>query len=208
MTRIINDRLPEALPQGPYPTGMYHPNTAAASVRIRLQPRHERRWTHTQGVAQTARDLALNLPLDPYDKILLINAAWFHDVGYAENPITGLTLYGWHPLDGASLLSQWGDHRLANLIAWHTTALEESQLNGMHPLLTSLYPHPETSLIADALTHADMTTDPDGNPCTYEQRLIEIRSRHGVESTAVKAMENAWERLQAINERVTTELRP
>ncbi len=47
-----------------------------------------------------------------------------------------------------------------------------------------------------------MTTSPDGEHVTFEQRRDEIRQRHGATSTPTIAMDTAWTRLLAIRDRV------
>jgi putative nucleotidyltransferase with HDIG domain len=52
------------------------------------------RWAHVQGVAATARRLALILGEDAE---LIEVAGWLHDIGYASE----VTRTGFHALDGA-----------------------------------------------------------------------------------------------------------
>ena len=55
------------------------------------------RWRHTVGVAQRADELAAVIGQD--DPVVLISAAWLHDIGYAE----AVRDTGFHPLDGVTI---------------------------------------------------------------------------------------------------------
>lgn len=155
------------------------------------------RWQHTQGVARTATTLAHALPLTNMDRVLLICAAWLHDIGYATP-----TAHNWHPLDGALLLRGMELDLVANHVAWHTTAAEEAAYLG---LTEHLHAFPEPGgIVADALTYADMSTGPDGSPVTFEQRLREVEHRRGVESFQAVTMRQAWSRLGRIRATIDT----
>lgn len=173
------------------PAGLIPPEVACSLARGYLKTRLPQRWVHTVGVATRALELADAAQVTGVDRVLLADAAWLHDVGYA---VTSLS-YTWHPLAGAALLRQWDLPPVANLVAWHSTAAEEAPLLGtvMEQVLSG-YPRPD-GLVADLLTVADMTTGPDGSTVTLQQRLVDIRARHGASSTAAQAMETAWPRL-------------
>ena len=132
-----------------------------------------RRWAHVQGVAARARTLA---PILDHDAELLEAAAWLHDIGYSPN----VTYIGFHPLDGARYLrdDQLADQMLCRLVAHHSCAVIEADQRGLAAQLSHEFPHPYSAL-ADALTYCDMTTGPDGQPVTIEQRLADIRARYG-----------------------------
>jgi HD domain len=132
-----------------------------------------RRWRHVEGVASAADRVASTVAAG--DPSLLVAAAWLHDIGYAP----GIDQTGFHPLDGARRLRQHGfDERLAALVANHTCALWEASLRGLADELRAEFPR-EASAAADALWYADLTTGPDGQAFTVEQRLTEIRARYG-----------------------------
>lgn len=83
------------------------------------------RWSHVQGVAHRALEVAP--AFDPNDAAALIAAAWLHDVGYAP----ALTQTGAHQLDGAELLRSLGQERLAALVAHHSESRYELELLGL-----------------------------------------------------------------------------
>ena len=187
-----------------HPADALDPTLAERIAQTRLAERFPTRWQHTIGVAAVTAGLLPRLPLSAPDADLALAAAWLHDVGYARSP----ALYAWHPLDGAFLLNEWGYPQVANLVAWHTTAGEEAALkdaDGLYVALLAGFPR-EESLIADLLTYADMTTGPDGTPCTFARRLVDVRARHGANSLPARAMENAWPRMTAAAQRLQTAL--
>jgi len=60
------------------------------------------RLAHSQAVARRAEVLALTV--DQESALLLVAAAWLHDIGYAP----GLHNTGYHPIDGAPHLQSIG----------------------------------------------------------------------------------------------------
>jgi hypothetical protein len=152
---------------------------AAASVAAaKLESSLPRRWTHVHAVAAKADSLrrATNNPET------LVAAAWLHDVGYAPNIVdTGL-----HALDGARWLLRegWGDE-IAGLVANHSCALYEAQERGLGEVLAQEFPR-QRSATADALWFADMTTGPDGQDMTIQERLDEIRARYGADDVVTR----------------------
>src|SRR5215467_3733977 len=93
--------------------------------RVQLADALPRRWRHVQSVAAEARRIAA---LAGDDADLLISAAALHDVGYAP----GLQVSGFHPLDGARYLAEFGaPARLCALVARHSCAIREAALRGL-----------------------------------------------------------------------------
>jgi len=173
---------------------------AGSRVSQYLAENFPRRWAHSQAVAARAVELAELTALTGSEKTTLVVAAWYHDIGYAVQDG-----HGWHPLDGASLAENLGvKETVVNLVAWHTTAQEEAELLGLTDALKQ-YPKPD-GIISDLLTYADMTTGPDGQKTSFEERFAEIKERHGEESTPYLAMQQAWPRLVELQKRVTTYL--
>ncbi len=144
-----------------------------------------RRWAHIQGVAGQARNLA---PILGEDADLLEAAAWLHDVGYSPELIDT----GFHPLDGARYLRdvQNADQMLCRLVANHTGALIEAEERGLAGALVTEFP-PASLLLSDALTYCDMTTGPDGQPLSVDERLAGIRARYGPGHVVHRAIERS-----------------
>lgn len=170
------------------------PTLAAALLDT---PELARRWAHVQGVA--ARAVQLAPTVEPGDRDVLVAAAWLHDVGYS--PLVADT--GLHSLDGARYLHRLGyPPRLCGLVAHHSGARFEAAQRGLAADLRMFCA--EDSLVADALTAADLTTSPDGDPVTVTDRIDEILTRYARDSPvhrAIRASRSSLER------RVTRALR-
>lgn len=131
------------------------------------------RWQHVQAVAAQAEKLGAEL-FDETSAQLLVAAAWLHDIGYAP----AVVATGFHPVDGAQWLRRTGvDPRICNLVANHSCAVIEAEERG---IANEMLPYPyESSLLADALTFADMSTGPLGQRFEVAERIAEIKSRYG-----------------------------
>lgn len=137
------------------------------------------RWSHVQGVARRAGEVAP--ALDPEDAAVLVAAAWLHDVGYAPE----LRRTGAHQLDGGALLRGLGEERLAALVAHHSESRFELALMGLEGQLDAYAD--EDSPVSEGLTYCDLTTSPTGTPVDPEERLTEIRGRYGDGHVYVRA---------------------
>ncbi|HWU46111.1 MAG TPA: HD domain-containing protein [Humibacter sp.] len=130
-----------------------------------------RRWTHVQGVADVAAEIAPRIV--PIASEAIIAAAWLHDIGYA--PTVAVT--GFHPVDGARFAKDSGMPELVvSLIAHHTGADAEAAERGLAGDLAEFAPPPRDVL--DVVTFADLTTSPDGGSISAERRITEILSRY------------------------------
>lgn len=130
------------------------------------------RWHHSAGVATAAASIARVFSEE--DAEILIAAAWLHDIGYCAE----LLDTGFHPLDGARHLRALGaPDRLCRLVANHTGAWAEAASRGVADILAGEFPA-EVSPLADALTYADITTGPVGQPLSAEERIAEILERY------------------------------
>lgn len=145
---------------------------AAQVARAELAVVLPRRWAHTGGVAARATELRSALGKDAE---LLVAAATLHDVGYAPR----LTLTGFHPLDGGRFLrdEHSADEQLVRLVANHSFALLETEARGLRKVLETEFPLLEEPLLVDALVYCGMTTTPDGERTTAQERVAEKRLR-------------------------------
>ena len=140
-------------------------------ARVALAETLPRRWRHVQGVAGTAERVAAFLALDGE---VLVAAAWLHDIGYAPNAVQK----GFHPLDGARYLAGLGvPEWVVNLVARHSDAILEAELRGIGDLLAVF--SDERGALRDALWYCDLTTSPDGDPVSAQDRIAEIKERYG-----------------------------
>ncbi|GGP96277.1 hypothetical protein GCM10010215_22590 [Streptomyces virginiae] len=131
-------------------------------------------------------------------------AAVLHDVGYAPR----LAETGFHPLDGARFLrdEHGADERLVRLVANHSCALLEAEERGLRKTLESEFPLLDEPLLVDALVYCDMTTTPDGEPTTAEERVAEIEGRYGADSLVGRFIRRASPEIFAAVARVEAAL--
>jgi putative nucleotidyltransferase with HDIG domain len=156
------------------------------------------RWTHVQAVAAKARSLAAFLSAEDAD--LLVAAALLHDVGYAPS----LNRLGFHAVDGAMFLRAQGHERLARLVAHHSGARFEAQERALVEELAAFAV--EDGQVMDALTFADMTTGPAGQPMTLEERIEEVQRRYPPDDPVHRAIVRGRSELQAAIDRTRQRL--
>ncbi|WP_330317166.1 HD domain-containing protein [Streptomyces platensis] len=134
-----------------------------------------RRWSHSLGVSQRTAEVAELLVGEEAE--LLASAAILRDVGYAPR----LAETGFHPLDGARFLRDTyaADERLIRLVANHSYALLEAEERGLKAVLEVEFPLLDDQRLVDALVFCDMTTTPDGDRTSAEERIAEIVGRYG-----------------------------
>jgi hypothetical protein len=156
------------------------------------------RWAHVQAVARQAGRVAASF--SPEDGDALVAAAFLHDVGYAPS----LNRLGFHPVDGARFLRGLGRERLACLVAHHSGARFEAEERGLVDELAA-FPA-EEGPVMDALTYADMTTGPAGQPMTLDQRVDEILRRYPPDDPVHRAIVRALPLLQAAVKRTLRRL--
>ena len=118
----------------------------------------------------------------PEDRVILIAAAYLHDVGYAP----ALEQTGFHAIDGARHLRTLGHERVARLVAHHSEARFEARLRGLGRQLEE-FPR-EPSAVADALTWCDMTVGSAGEAMTLHERILDIARRYGADHAATRAL--------------------
>lgn len=160
------------------------------------------RWHHSAGVAAAAAGLAW--VFNAADAELLVAAAWLHDIGYAP----ALLDTGFHPLDGARHLRGLGaSDRLCRLVANHTGAWAEAASRGLADVLAGEFPA-EVSPLADALTYADITTGPVGQPLSAAERISEILERYEAGHVVHRSIRQVAPELLATVRRVEQTLAP
>jgi hypothetical protein len=179
---------------------MSHTARAEDIARMLLEKPLPRRWAHVQGVAATARTLG---PTLGGKTDLLTAAALLHDVGYAPS----LADTGFHPLDGARYLRdvERADPMLCRLVAHHSCAMFEAEERGLAGVLAREF-KPAPRNLDDALIYCDLTTGPDGQRMTIEQRLADIRARYGPTDLVTRALARSAPQLEAATSRVTRKL--
>lgn len=182
-----------------YCVGMSLVTWAALSAERSLSHLGDR-WRHVRRVADQAHRVAGAVP--PADHDLLIAAAYLHDIGYAPS----LALTGFHPLDGARWIRDFGPGgRLARLVAHHSCAIYEARVRRLAELLVAEF-EPEESATYDALVFCDMTTGPTGKTVLLEDRVREIRERYGPDHAVTVALSFSYPSLAACCERTAARL--
>lgn len=138
------------------------------------------RLAHVRTAGEVAARLAVLF--DPEEAALLVAAATLHDIGYSAR----ISHSGFHPLDGARFLHAQGyADRLAGLVGHHSLAW----MTAPPDLLVELeaqFPR-EDSLLADALSYADMHSAPDGRLISAQARLADIAARRPNQVEAERA---------------------
>ena len=162
-----------------------------------------RRWAHTLSVAAQARAVG---PVLGWDTDLIETAAWLHDIGYA--PALAVTRF--HPLDGARYLRDEQDAgpAVCALVAHHSGAVAEAAERGLSEPLLAEFPlngHSDAQVIA--ITYCDFTTGPGGERLLPEERVAEILSRYGPDSSVHRAVQASAPHLLDQCREITAELR-
>ena len=164
-----------------------------------LRKERPKRWLHTQGVSTRASELTRTVSKP--DRVVLIVAAWLHDVGYAS--VARDT--GFHPLDGALYLRANGwDERIAALVAHHSGARYVPAGRGFGSLIAEF--DFEDNEVSDALTYADQTVGPTGKRVDVHDRIAEAIDRHGPDSPNAQARIDREPYLLAVADRVESRL--
>lgn len=130
-----------------------------------------RRWLHVQSVAGRAHGLRAAVSATQADS--LVAAAWLNDIGYS----TEIGHAQFHPLDGARYLRKhdWPE-QIVNLVAHHSGARFEAAERGMAAEFSE-FPFADDPVL-NALVTADLTTGPDGERLTFDERIAEILTRY------------------------------
>ncbi|MFE3195933.1 HD domain-containing protein [Nocardia sp. NPDC059240] len=162
-----------------------------------LAPLSSTRRAHTLEVGRKVRGVASRLPETVRDDA--VTAAYLHDVGY------GFPATGFHPIDGANLLStRRFSAAVCNLVAFHSAAVIEAEVRGLDAQIFepfALADAPDIDVASDFVWWADMTTGPTGETVTIDRRLAEIRERYEEGSVVRTAIDRSEPLLRAAVQR-------
>ena len=161
---------------------------ASAQAQRLLEPLG-RRWLHSLAVGRQAERLSGSFDEVRGDQ--LVAAAYLHDIGYAPE----LLVTDFHPIDGALWLDGLVDPQVVSLVGHHSCAWVEADMRGLGPQLMDI-PRPDLELL-DALTYCDMTSGPDGQRMTLDERLAEIVQRYGPGHLVTESIQAATRHLRA-----------
>lgn len=130
-----------------------------------------------------------------------VTAAYLHDVGYGHPDL------GFHPIDGARLLRSLGySPVVCHMVAFHTAAEVEAGVRGLGVDIFDEFRLPDVTGLdkaADFLWWSDLSTGPNGEDFTVDERLAEILRRYAPGSAVHTAITKAEPRLRAAAQRVS-----
>ncbi|NEW25460.1 HD domain-containing protein [Nocardia cyriacigeorgica] len=171
-------------------------NRAVAEL---LAPLAESRRTHSVAVGRRMASVAKLLPGDLRGDA--VTAAYLHDVGYGHPDL------GFHPIDGARLLRSLGySPVVCHLVAFHTAAEVEAEVRGLD---SAIFDEFQLSGVAglekaeDFLWWSDLSTGPNGEDFTVDERLAEILERYEPGDIVHTAITKAEPRLRAAAQRAS-----
>ncbi|WP_157183567.1 HD domain-containing protein [Nocardia takedensis] len=164
-----------------------------------LAPLTESRRAHSLAVGQRMETIAELL----HDEVRVdaVTAAYLHDVGY------GHSVLGFHPIDGARLLRSLGySPVVCHMVAFHTAAEVEAGVRGLDVGIFDefrLSGVPGIEQADDFLWWSDLSTGPNGEQFTVDERLAEILRRYEPGSVVHTAITRAEPRLRAAAQRAS-----
>lgn len=149
--------------------------TAVDSTLVNLlSPLTDARRAHSIAVGRRMESVA-HLLLEPLRQDA-VTAAYLHDVGYGHPGV------GFHPIDGARLLRSLGYSAVVcHLVAFHTAAEVEADVRGLDASVFEefrLSDLPGLELADDFMWWADLSTGPNGEEFTVDERISEILRRY------------------------------
>lgn len=143
---------------------------AVELAEAKLAPTVPRRWAHVRGVLRRADEVK---GVTGGDADLLVAACALHEIGHAPD----VADTGFVALDGARWLAANGaPRRLVDLVANYTYARLEAELRGLGSEIAA-YPDEQTP-VRDAFWYCDLTTGPEGEPMTFDERVAEWTTRY------------------------------
>ncbi|MEU7764530.1 HD domain-containing protein [Nocardia sp. NPDC049190] len=157
------------------------------------------RRAHSIGVGQRMESVAKLLPAGI--RADAVTAAYLHDVGYGHPDI------GFHPLDGARLLQSLGYSQVVcHIVAFHTAAEVESEVRGLDPRMFDEFRLTDVvglDMADDFMWWADLSTGPNGEEFSVDERLAEILRRYEPGSVVHTAITRAEPRLRMAVQRAS-----
>ena len=174
---------------------------ALALAEEKLAEAVPRRWAHAQGVVRRAEGVA---PFLGDDGELLLAATAVHDLGFA--PDAAAIGVGFPAVDAARYLEKLGaPRRLPHLVAHSAYSALEGSLRGFGSEYEEY--DDERTPLRDALWYCCLTTGPDGEPMTLEERISEWSIRYAGDAVIARYAELAPPELRAAVARTEALLR-
>jgi HD domain len=164
-----------------------------------LSPLTESRRAHSLAVGRRMESIVDVLPGELREDA--VTAAYLHDVGYGHPDL------GFHPIDGARLLQSLGYSRVVcHLVAFHTAAEVEASVRGLDEHIFDEFRATDVAGLEaadDCLWWADLSTGPNGEEFTVDERLSEILRRYEPGSVVHTAITQAAPQLRDAAQRVS-----
>ena len=118
----------------------------------------------------------------------LVSAVTLHDIGYGHPQI------GFHPLDGAVFLAELGfSPVVCHLVAHHSASTVEAEERGIDLAAYARFAVDRDDLgpAHAVMWWADLTTGPQGQDVTVEERLDDIADRYGPDDVVARSARRA-----------------
>lgn len=164
-----------------------------------LKPLTDSRRAHSIAVGRRMESAANLLP--DHLRADAVKAAYLHDVGYGHPDL------GFHPIDGARLLRSRGySPVVCHVVAFHTAAEVEAEVRGLDPSVFEEFRLSDVAgldVVDDFMWWADLSTGPNGEDFTVDQRLREILRRYEPGSIVHTAITQAEPRLRLAVQRAS-----
>ncbi|MFI5783426.1 HD domain-containing protein [Nocardia sp. NPDC051570] len=164
-----------------------------------LEPLTNARRAHSIEVGRKVESRSDLLPKEIRSMTIL--AAYLHDVGY------GHPIIGFHPIDGANLLQSQGfPECVCHIVAFHSASRVEADVRGLGKAIFEPFQAPDVPGLAqatDLVWWADMTTGPNGETLTFDERIDEILTRYEEGSVVHTAITRAEPLLRAAVQRAS-----
>ncbi|MEV6340559.1 HD domain-containing protein [Nocardia vinacea] len=159
----------------------------------------ESRRAHSIAVGRRMESVAELLPAEL--RADAVTAAYLHDVGYGHPGI------GFHPIDGARLLRSLGySSVVCHMVAFHTAAEVEADVRGLDARMFEEFRLSDVAGLDaadDFMWWADLSTGPNGEDFTVDERLAEILRRYEPGSVVHTAITRAEPRLRMAAQRAS-----
>ncbi len=164
-----------------------------------LSPLGDARRAHSLAVGRRMESVVSHLPVEL--RADAVTAAYLHDVGYGHPDL------GFHPIDGARLLRSRGySPTVCHMVAFHTAAQTEAAVRGLDDQIFDEFQSVDVDGIQtadDFLWWADLSTGPQGEVFTLDERLSEILQRYEPGSIVYTAITRAESQLRDAFQRVS-----
>ncbi|MFC9436747.1 HD domain-containing protein [Nocardia sp. NPDC057030] len=170
-----------------------------AAITELLTPLTESRRAHSIAVGRRMESVAHLLPEELRQEA--ITAAYLHDVGYGH-PETRF-----HPIDGANLLQSLGySSVVCHVVAFHSASVIEADVRGFDLGVFDRFKVvdvPGIDMVDAFMWWADMTTGPNGETFTVDERLDEILRRYEPGSIVHTAISRAAPLIRSVVQRAS-----